>query len=256
MIEKEEFEKLIFEGLRKSYLDAYSFTGQINSVIRPEYLITVNIAQSIDSINKRNKDFGSPLIIKLEEPTYRFAMACVPLFSDPNSLFNNDIRGVHDSEERPGRVDLAIYEHTDNTFDKKPYAVIEVKGFVNNVAIVKKDLERNLEFHGLLDNKTGASRLDTSYMVFIHQHEKCVLTTRKQEGINKLKGAYRNYLSNFRLFNDKSTALTFRVEADTIAEHLIDPDNNDWPEEVLQGIYEESYHYIGVLLVIEKLKMV
>ena len=54
----------IIKGIYYAYEDSAKFNGFINPIIKPEYLITVNVAKSI------REDFD--LIIKLEEPTDNF----------------------------------------------------------------------------------------------------------------------------------------------------------------------------------------
>lgn len=242
---KKEFERLIFEGMRNSYRNAFSFSGEITTTIKPEYLVTVNIAQSINEINKHNSNI---IIIKLEESTWSFASSCVPLFSNPNSLFNNHIREMQDSQKRPGRVDIATYREV-GSFDKRPFAVIEVKGFVKYVSTIYLDIIRNLEFFGISDKNTGSSRLEQSYMVFLHKHEGCIFERQKQDGILELKKTYEQYLLQLNSFIPKS--LQWRIEADTIAKNLLD-DSTDISEEEGEYRSQEAYHYIGVVIVLEK----
>jgi len=64
------------EALKQSCLDALSFSGDVTRLIDAEYLLTVNAAKSIQSLNQY---LATPYLIFLEYSTQMFATSCTPL---------------------------------------------------------------------------------------------------------------------------------------------------------------------------------
>jgi hypothetical protein len=60
-MDKKILNSSIIKGISCAYQNSVSFYNHVNPYVKPEYLVTVNVAQSI------NEDFKN-LIIKLEEP--------------------------------------------------------------------------------------------------------------------------------------------------------------------------------------------
>lgn len=245
-INREKLETLIFAGLKEGYIDSYSFTGEINSIIKPEYLLTVNIAKKIKELNDEAHAFGSPLIIKLEEPTRSFATACAPPHENL-SLFNTLYREDH-NPTRNGKIDIALYTHTSDAFDKIPYAAIEIKGFISTKAELTQDIIRNLYYLNIKDKKTGNSRLKHSYLVCIHEHKGAKEESEKKKKIENLEKGYKKYLEKF----NTSKEFDFYIKGDTIAEYLIKDSDQFLPTDILEGIAELAIHYIGILIRTEK----
>ena len=261
MINKEVFEKLLFEGLKKSYLDSLNFSGNIDSDIKPEYLVTVNIAKKICTLNTYP---GEHLIIKMEENTYKFAMSCVPLLSKPNSIFDSKVRGFLDTENRSGKsankekIDIAVYQKTRNGLETQtPYTVVEIKPFIKGFSGIEKDLIRNFKFHTLEDQKTGKSRLDQSYIAALYKHKNCLYEKDKIEKISKIKKEFAEKAKNKIKKHAKTSDhnIEVRIEVETISKNLLsDEVVKNLPQELSQIIYEEAYHYIGILTILEKRK--
>jgi hypothetical protein len=246
---KERIEKAIFEGLEESYEDNYSFTGEISSIVKPESLIHINIAKKIRVINDENKNWGKPLKIKLEESTFRFATSCVPFNADPNDIFSSDYRENHNST-RSGNIDIALYVDGDSLFDDKPYAAIEIKDFITTRGELRQDIIRNMEFLTLRDRATGNSRLDLAYLACIHEHKGAIKKDDKQNEIDRLEAGYKRYMEKFDL---ASKGIQLRLEIKTVAEYLIGNDDMYLPVEILEDKAAEAIHFIGALIVLEKI---
>ena len=84
----------IFRGITNVFNYYRDANIDISSQIKPEYLLTVKIAESL-SENKTN------FIIKLEEPTKEFATSCVKNYQFGFSEKHNSSRN--------GRIDIAVY---------------------------------------------------------------------------------------------------------------------------------------------------
>jgi len=245
---KQEIEDAIFEGLKESYDDNYSFTGEINSIIRPESLIHINIAKKIRKINDENHDWGRPLQIKLEEPTSVFSTSCVPFEANPNDIFSSDLRDNHNTC-RNGNIDIAIYVDGDSVFDNKPFAAIEVKDFISTRGELRQDIIRNIEYLTLRDNKTGDSRLQQTYLVCVHEHKGALKKEDKQKEIDRLRKGYTSYLGKFGL---STKMINQRLEINTISEYLLDENDRYKPSDLLEDKVAQAIHFIGVLIVFEK----
>lgn len=254
MIKFTEIEQKIFEGLKESCKDVYRFTGKINGMIEPEYIVTVNIAKKLNEINSKNNDFGSPLVIKVEEDTRTFASECVPL-ECWKDIFNPQLRDSHNTD-RDGKIDIAIYETIipNNLESRLPKCPIEVKKFNPTKAEIFKDLMRNLDYFKVSDSKTGENRLEKAYLVFLYHDRDCLFVTNKSNGINKAKLKYEQLTSQFAEWINNLN-LKLRINIETVEEYLFD-NNEEFeghdPDWISDRAYE-SFHYIGVIIVIEKM---
>lgn len=245
---KAKIEHAIFEGLKESYEDNYSFTGEISSIVKPESLIHINIAKKIRVINDENNDWGRPLQIKLEEPTSVFSTACVPFDAYPDDIFSSVLRENHNTC-RNGNIDIALYTEGETIFDNLPYAAIEIKDFISSRGELKLDIIRNIEYLTINDKNTGASRLKQTYLVCVHEHKGAIIKSDKQKELIRLEKGYKKYLAKFGL-NAKKIKL--RLKIDTIAEYLIGANDKYLPSDIMEDKAAQAIHFIGVVIVFEK----
>lgn len=244
---KDEFQTAIFTGLTNACEDAYHFTGEVNSKIRPEYIVTVNVAKGLFTINGRQSGYGYEFILKFEEDTPTFAMACVPQMIADN-IFNMKTRGFQDTD-RSGKIDICVYDQSGD----KPICPIEVKGFCPSKAEVVKDLERNLQLLELIDKETGASTLEFAFLAALEEHKNCLTEKNIDTGLAKVKAKYEKRLKTFK---GKLKDIELTVTTKTVAKNLIAAgtsfagmDDMDIADRVA-----ETYHFVGVIMTLEKKK--
>lgn len=166
-----------------------------NKLIDAEYLITVNIAQSLKALNLY---LGSPYQILLEHPTKEFATNCTPLIlKNKPYTFNttSQIRsGTYDSNKRSGKIDIAIYDNCTPAYGQLPLCAIEVKGFNPSKSSIIKDLERNLSFFEITSN-TGNSTLPLAAFATIKLYFNSAKQNKRVNNLNKVKTLYESYLT-------------------------------------------------------------
>jgi len=253
LVDFKEIETMLFKGLKEACRDAHRFSGKINEQIEPEYIVTVNIAKSLNEINSANSSFGSPLIIKVEEDTRVFASECVPLilFED---IFDSTFREFHNSD-RNGKIDIAVYEvsNTGSGFENRiPKCPVEVKKFTPSRGEILKDLYRNFEYLQVKD-KTGNNRLEKAYLVFLAHDKECLFETNKDKGKERLK---KFYTALTKSFSDslKEHNIILRIETETVDENLFADNKFEGqdPDFISDRAYE-SFHHVGVLMTLERL---
>jgi hypothetical protein len=116
----------IFEGVKHAFDYTEKTRGEIEALIKPEYLLTVKIAESISSLNSLT---NPSYIIKLEEPTSEFSYGCLPNYSSEKFILTEP----KDSYIRKGKIDIAVYstgKHAQFHYLKALFP-IEVKSFNN-----------------------------------------------------------------------------------------------------------------------------
>jgi hypothetical protein len=245
MIKDEIIEK-IKEAMHVSILDTFEFTYDEIHLMDAEYLLTVNIAKSINTLNNY---FGTPYRIYLEHRTKYFASSCTPIFDenfalrcyDPSSRFSSQT-----DTERKGKIDIAIYTH-DNPVDK-PVCPIEVKGFNPSKTEILKDLKRNIEYFGI-KSTTGKSNLPFSLFVALHMYRLPFSVAKKLSNEKRIFGRYKSYLKEIKT----DEKLKHSIKVHTVSEGR--PPYED-PEEQGVGIFEpnQDYQYMGVIVCTEREK--
>lgn len=189
-MENIEIRNRIFEGL-KSVFDFYdNMNLETGHFIRPEYLLTVKIAESLAKDNSEHK-------IKLEERTKDFANCCVENYGKGFSSLENNV-------QRNGRVDIAVYS-TDSNTGHLPYKAlfpIEIKNINPYQFDVISDVERNLGFFKIQDPNTGSSKIKLAYNVSIEELHNTFIEDRLIDE-QKLKKKYNQWLNLSNLFNDE-----------------------------------------------------
>lgn len=235
----------IIKGIKSAFDYAEKSRGQIEAQLKPEYLLTVKIAESIATLNEQN---GYPLIIKLEEPTLEFSNSCVPNFTPTNFTF----RDSHDSKTRVGKIDIAVYSGESHKQFHYPKALfpIEVKSFNNTKYCFLADVERNIEFFKIKDVNTGDSLLELAYCISLEDSRIQFLEDKEKE-IMRIKEKYGNWLCT--LENEEPT-IEFNIFTQTICENLYErnysPNFSEGESET--DYFNNSYHYVGVILIMTK----
>ncbi|MFN4865000.1 MAG: hypothetical protein ACK5GZ_01555 [Cyanobium sp.] len=164
---KDDICRKIIEGLRTSCDEIVSFTEDHALPVNAEYLLTVNIAKSILTLNS---SLGWPLKIYLEYPAQKFLEKCFPLarsvgsssFSPGQTVFRQS-----PTIDRPGRTDVAVLR--DGQQGCIPVCAIEVKGFNPPKEKVIDDMRRNQEYFA--DANTGRSQLQFAVSAMVRSYK-------------------------------------------------------------------------------------
>ena len=155
------------EGLNTSCDEIVSFTENHALPVNAEYLLTVNIAKSIATLNR---SLGWPLKIYLEYPANKFFEKCFPMtrsiisrsFPQGQTVFRQS-----PTLDRPGRIDIAVPR--DGQQDCIPMCSIEVKGFNPPKEIVCDDIRRNMAYFA--DANTGRSQIEFAASVMVRSYK-------------------------------------------------------------------------------------
>lgn len=243
-----EIEEKIIEGLKSTYQDLLKFNKEQNSIIKPEYIITVNIAQKISDINSSNNPDDYPIRIKLEERARKFLSLCkvYDLATDFNELFTMNKWRILESNIIPKskqRLDIAIYNKKD-----EPISVIEVKKFTEYPTLLLKDINRNLNFLGWYNSKLYDSLLKTAFIVFLINDKDSVRDTEINTRKSQIKSNYDSFISNLNI--DQSIKVEINVE--TLSESLLNQTDNSLPDDFQQDKFEKRHHFLYVIIKFER----
>jgi len=249
MVTKTEIENVIFSGLTNACADAYHFTGEVNAKIKPEYIVTVNVAKEFFTINNGQAGYGHEFILKFEEDTTTFAMACVPQMV-ADDIFSIKIRGFQNTD-RNGKIDICVYDQ----FGDKPICPIEIKDFNPSKAEILKDLKRNLQLLELVDKNTGASILKFAFLAVLEEHKNCLTEKNISKGLDKIKAKYEKRLKSFK---DNLKDIKLTITTKTVAKNLIDETTSfaGMEDMDIADRVAETYHFVGVVITLEKNKSV
>jgi hypothetical protein len=155
------------EGLRISCDDIVRFTENHALPVNAEYLLTVNIAKSIATLNS---SLGWPLKIYLEYPAGTFLEKCFPLTRSISSRSFPPVQAVFRQKpplDRPGRIDVAVL--SDGQQDSIPICAIEIKGFNPSKGKVIDDINRNKAYFA--DANTGRSQIQFAVSVMARSYK-------------------------------------------------------------------------------------
>jgi hypothetical protein len=239
-----QIEKQIRKGINATYMDIIRFNKEQDSDIKPEYLVTVNIAQKVAEINDQHNPDDYPLRIKLEEKARRFLNACrvyVPA-TTADELFTLNYWEELVSDILPKskqRVDIAIYDN-----NEKPIALIEVKKFTQYPKTLNKDIKRNLNFLGYYKQTLYKSELNTSYLVFLYNDKVSVRDTEIASKISELKKFYEDFISDKNI----DPKITTSVDVYSITNSLLKGEDLKLPQEIQQYQFEQRHHYLCILI--------
>lgn len=238
-----ELNTSIFIGLRNAYENSRKFNGYINPYVKPEYLLTVNVAQAISS------DFD--VIIKLEESTENLKMESADK-CDFIAYFNYISQYKDIANLREGRIDLVLYED-----EGKAVYPIEIKGFdtpLRNKQLLYFDIDRILIF---LTDKTGSSNICFGTVAFIQELQ----ASLESEIIQAASNIINEYSSILGIvYKDKLDSFRFEVYCEPIFNNLfksIDEINSyaeeDSDDQVsFADAIDEKGLYAGIIINITK----
>ena len=162
--------RYIKEGWIRSFKFQWEATGEYFKEIKPEHLITVNIAHSI--VDPSN--FGRPFIIKLEESTNIAFNECFELMKKVAKTekfkFIKIDRKFHNST-RNGKFDIVLYAKAINSHKEHDTRyVIEVKGFNQKRSQILRDINRICELADLVD-AVGNSSFIAGFVTFAKSYK-------------------------------------------------------------------------------------
>jgi hypothetical protein len=239
-----QIENLIRRGIKSTYIDIIRFNKELDSDIKPEYLVTVNVAKRIAEINDVYNPDEYPLRIRLEEKARKFLNACrvyVPA-TTVDELFTLNYWEELVSDILPKskqRVDIAIYDS-----NEKPLVIIEVKKFTQYPKTLKKDIKRNLNFLGLYKQTLFQSELKTSYLVFLYNDKDSIKESQVSSKISELKKFYEDFITEQKI----DTNINTTVDVYSITNSLLTTDDLKMPMEIQQYQFEKRHHYLCVLI--------
>jgi hypothetical protein len=235
-----QIEEKIREGMKHSCNDSFLFVEDESMEIASEYLLTVNVAKRLASLNQY---IGHPYKIYLERKTRLIASDCVPLVG--RAVANNFlgyVRIIRDrlNTSRNGRADITLYGDTGG-LDPRPICVIELKGFNPSNTNIAKDLTRNSEYFQLA-SRTGSSRIEYACFAAMHSFPKSITDEQIHADLSALKKRYLDLQSKISL----AGSVSYRVDVFTISRGLThsppDTQNNGAVE------LECNHHFAGAII--------
>lgn len=242
---KEQFESAIFKGLMNACEDAVHFSGHISAKIRPEYVVTVNVAKALFEIDYSG--YGSNFTVRFEEKTAKFATACVP-HSNGRDIFN--LINSRYNTKRNGRIDIAVYDES----GQRPICPIEVKDFEPSKLELALDLERNIQFLRVNDIHAELSTVEFAFLASLEEHKNCVNKGSKDFGLRSLETRYRKMLADIIADNnDIIITITARTVAEDLLEDSFDHTKEGMDDYDFAEMVAEKYHYVGIIITAERL---
>lgn len=238
-------EKKIYKGLKDTCADAILFNGTFNANVKPEYLITANIAKSIGTLNTY---FGSPYLIKLEENTKSFALSCVPsMVTESYDIFAPTIFRLNThSTSRRGRLDIAIY----NEDLENPITAIELALVNPPKSKLKADVIRLSEILKLSDAETGVSKVKYTYFACILFDKKIKTAAQVPEYLQRQKSKYSNWMKDI-LANDM---IKFELVVKTVDDSLLFTSKKFIPGDDLfnSDLHYQAKYFAGLIIRLSK----
>ena len=193
--------QFIKTAMKKTLSDTLLFTNNPTNGVQTEYLLTVNVAQQIATLNHTDAE---PYFISLEQNTIQFARQCLPAIvwgqSDTQDRKLTSIQRLKESSKRTkllnfkqvnrthrtGRIDIAIYQKPKSNTGQislQPLCAIELKSFNPAKNKIIADLERNLFFLKLKGN-TGESILSYTVFAALHWNKRINVQDEEQHKVN------------------------------------------------------------------------
>jgi hypothetical protein len=231
-----KIEQKIFNGMISSCDDMMLFLEDESEIAAPEYLLTVNVAKSLATLNQY---IGHPYKIYLERKTKLIASECVP---STGRVEANNFLGFLPifrkwlNTDRNGRADICLYNN-----ERKPVCVIELKGFNSNSKQTLLDLKRNANYFTLVC-KTGSSQLQHTCFAAMHSYPNSFTEEDIRGDLDNLTERYHDLQKKVHL----PPHVGFQIKIDTIKEgRIIQYDNQDPPKAI--GM-ESNHHFAGVII--------
>lgn len=249
MTSYKDIEKKIYKGLQETCVDAINFNGTFNTEVKPEYLITMNIAKAIGELNFYP---GSPFLIRPEEQTKIFATRCVPDILWNDILAPTIFRSAQNTD-RNGRFDIAVYEGD----TEKPLTAIEVKLINPTVNDIKDDIKRLSELLHLKDKQTGVSKIKHTYFACIELNEEIKFEIETLEEIKVIKEKYNNWVRNILTELSQENAIysdtNFEIAALNIDKSLLLTPEKRTGDDIFDGdLYSQAKHFVGLIVRLSK----
>lgn len=171
---EEDMEKVIpaiFSGMKNVMEKQINSRGFDDvSVIKPEYVFTVGIFDSIVSAINGEYPPDAKYVIRLEESIRDIKFKCFPAYATQGNegILSKWIgQQYHLIRNKRGKVDIAVYfKSTGGTHQEETTCLIEVKGFNPSLAELKKDLKRLSELKSM-EQPTGPSYLKKTYLAYL-----------------------------------------------------------------------------------------
>ncbi|WET02745.1 hypothetical protein P0R33_00140 [Flavobacterium sp. YJ01] len=244
-----DIEKKIYKGLQDTCVDAINFNGTFDAEVKPEYIITMNVAKAIGELNFYP---GSPFLIRPEERTKVFATRCVPDILWEN-IFAPTIFRTAQNTDRNGRFDITVYE--DDT--EKPLTAIEVKLINPSENDIKDDIKRLSELLHLADKQTGNSKIKHSYFTCIELNEAIKFESETLENIKEIKTKYKGWLvsilAELAEVNVIFANTKFEIAALSIDKSLLLTPEKRTGDDIFDGdLYSQAKHFVGVIVRLTK----
>lgn len=239
----------IIKGIYYAYEDSAKFNGFINPIIKPEYLITVNVAKSI------REDFD--LIIKLEEPTDNFLNESADKLDILNHYqYIKHFKETKEEELRKGRIDIVLYDKD----GKKNVLPIEIKGFdtpTRNKQRLFDDINRLLLF---MSDDSGHGNIKFSTVAFI-QETKVIIESEIAESLLNIKKEYTKIIE--AVYGDYLNDFKFEIHTEKVFDNLFKsqaeldsiPTYSTVDDCSLDDIIDEIGLFIGVIISFYKNEM-
>lgn len=239
MCSRQEVTEKIKSAILQSCDDALCFSDDETHLIDAEYLLTINAAKSIQTLNV---GFAYPYKISLECDTDVVSTACVPLFgknSENGSMAKKLVVRKKLDTRRIGKVDIAVFNRKAND---ATLCAIELKGFNPGKKLVVDDLRRNAEYFSKRSN-TGNSLISFTVFATLHSYRNSMSEKKKSANIEKIKKRYENYLESVKLAQGVNHEIdVFTIRGGTAPY----PDD---PFVIECGLQEsDQYHFVGVMI--------
>jgi hypothetical protein len=246
---RDEITQAIFEGLRNACEDGKHFTGQEDFMIRPEYIITVNIAKALFEIQGYYLGHGYGYKVILEGNTRSFASGAFPTFrSDTADIFHKaslDLDPIELNATRNGRVDIVIFDDKDQSF-----SAIEVKGFNPSVPKVSDDIIRIIDFINLEDGTGSVSNVKFGFFAALARSD-AKLTNEIDQAKKGVRDKYSNLADAIR---SDYPGIDISVNIKDVSNNIIGVGEKPTGDPVFDAErYGEAHIYFGVVLTISKL---
>lgn len=238
-----EFEKLkssIFTGLKEACDQSLYFNGFPNPNIKPEYLLTVNIAQALIDISenpriileKRRTDFINEMFN--DHDLIQYIDNLNKYIDDPSNNF---------STKNKERIDIVI-----NNQNNEPEYLIEIKGAqtvnINTTKLINKPIEKDIErcIH-YLEETNAKKRLKSAIITFICDDKVCQSEDDIEKRCSVVKKKIEENIKNF------NTSVKIEVFTQTSYKHLKTCEElQSYHQDNLADAISDNAHYIGVIL--------
>src|ERR1035438_17477 len=234
---RSQIAEMIQKGIHRAFDDVVTLTEDWAHTLPAEYLLTVDIALAISTLNESHGGVGFPLKTYIEAPTIPFIRHCIPLWP----LQNVGQRAkIYAKVTRKGKIDIAVTH--DGMRKAAPTCVIEIKGFGASKREIHKDLVRNADFMAL-SQLVGEPRLEFTAFVALHKG-KAGHVKHKQRDINEVRRKYDTYLSEVNLAS-RLPGVCASCSIYTASENLASDGMN---EIQLDDVSEYHHHFIVAIV--------